>query len=254
MTKIHPTAILEEGAQLGEEVEVGPYCHIGSQVTLGDRSRLHSHVVVQGPTTLGADNEIYPFSCIGGAPQDLKYKGEETTLVVGDGNVIRECVTIHRGTVQGGGITRVGSHGLFMGYIHIAHDCTVGDHVILANYTGLSGHVTVGNYVTLGGQNGVAQFTRVGDYVYTGAGSLIDRDIPPYTTGWGNRFEVKGVNIVGLKRRGFSNEAIRDILEAHRIYYRTERKHEDALKTIQEAFDQQPEIQKFLDFLSQKSS
>ncbi len=250
MTTIHPTAIIENGAQIGEGTEIGPYCHIGPQVTLGPGNRLHSHVVLSGLTTIGAKNEFYPFASIGAAPQDLKYKGEDTRTEIGEGNVFRESVTVHRGTVQGGGLTRLGSHGLYMGYVHVAHDCLVGDHVILANYTGLSGHVFVGNYVTLGGQNGVAQFLRVGDYVYTGAGSLIDRDIPPYTTGWGNRFEVKGVNIVGLKRRGFDNTAIRDILEAHRIYFRADRKHDEALKILEETFGDQPEIRRFLDFLA----
>ncbi len=249
MNRIHPTAIIEEGAQLGENVEIGPYCRVGGTVVLGSGNVLKSHVVMEGHTTLGESNVIYPFAYIGGEPQDLKYKQEDTVVVIGNGNIIREGVSIHRGTKGGGGKTLIGDKNLLMGYVHIAHDCRLGNRNVLANYTGLSGHVTLEDYITLGGQNGVAQFLRIGSYVFTGGASLIDRNVPPYSTGYGNRFEVKGVNIVGLKRRGFSREAISEILEAHRIYFRADLKSDEALRIIEETFGESPEIRKFLDFI-----
>ena len=249
MNKIHPTSILEDGAQIGADVEIGPYCVIGSGVTIGDGCRLKSHVTLDGQTTIGAENIFHPSAYIGGEPQDLKYNQEKTLVTIGSNNTFREGVSVHRGTVGGGGKTVIGDNNLLMGYVHVAHDCCIGNHNILANYTGLSGHVTLDDYVTLGGQNGVAQFLSVGSYVYTGAASLIDRNIPPYATGYGNRFEVKGVNIVGLKRRGFSREAIGEILEAHRIFYRSELKNDEALRIIEETFGESSAVRAFLDFM-----
>ncbi len=249
MTKIHSTAIIEAGAELGADVEIGPYCQVGPGVTVGDGCRLKSHVVLDGQTTIGTENIFHPYSYIGGEPQDLKYNQEKTLLTIGSKNTIREGVSVHRGTVGGGGKTIIGDENLLMGYVHVAHDCHIGNHNILANYTGLSGHVTLDNYVTLGGQNGVAQFLRVGSYVYTGAASLIDRNVPPYATGYGNRFEVKGVNIVGLKRQNFSRESIGEILEAHRIYYRSELKSDEALRVIEETFGESAAVRAFLDFI-----
>ena len=219
MNKIHPTAIIEDGAELGTNVEIGPYCMVGSGVKIGNGCSLKSHVVLNGQTTIGTEN------------------------------IFREGVSVHRGTVGGGGKTIIGDDNLLMGYVHVAHDCSIGNHNILANYTGLSGHVTLDNYVTLGGQNGVAQFLRVGSYVYTGAASLIDRNIPPYATGYGNRFEVKGVNIVGLKRQNFSRDSIGEILEAHRIYYRNDLKNDEALRVIEETFGESAAVRAFLDFI-----
>ena len=249
MSKIHPTAIIEDGAKIGADVEIGPYCHIASTVSIGDGCRLKAHVVLDGNTTIGQENVIHPNAYIGGEPQDLKYKQEDSIVKVGDRNTIREGVSIHRGTEGGGAKTVIGNDNLLMGYVHVAHDCIVGNNNILANYTGLSGHVIIDNFVTLGGQNGVAQFLRVGSYVYTGAGSLIDRNVPPYSTGYGNRVEVRGVNIVGLKRQGFSRESISEILEAHRIYYRSELKNDEALRVVEETFGDSPAVRKFLDFI-----
>ena len=249
MNKIHPTSIVEDGPQIGADVEIGPYCIIGSGVTIGEGCRLKSHVTLNGQTTIGAENIFHPSAYIGGEPQDLKYNHEKTLVIIGSNNTFREGVSVHRGTLGGGGETIIGDDNLLMGYVHVAHDCCIGNHNILANYTGLSGHVTLDDYVTLGGQNGVAQFLSVGSYVYTGAASLIDRNIPPYSTGYGNRFEVKGVNIVGLKRRGFSREAIGEILEAHRIFYRSELKNDEALRIIEETFGESTTVRAFLDFM-----
>ena len=249
MNNIHPTAIIDEGAELGNDLSIGPYCRVGAEVKLGDGCHLKSHVVLDGPSIIGSENIFFPFSFIGGEPQDLKYNQEKTQLIVGSKNTFREGVSVHRGTAGGGGETVIGDGNLLMGYVHVAHDCRIGNHNILANYTGLSGHVTVDDHVTLGGQNGVAQFLRIGSYVYTGAGSLIDRNVPPYSTGYGNRFEVKGVNIVGLKRQKFSREIIAEILETHRIYYRSELKNDEALRVIEETFGESDAVRTFLDFI-----
>jgi len=249
MTRIHPTAIIEDGATIGDDVEIGPYCIVHSGVTLGDHCHLKSHVVLDGKTTVGKHNVFFPYAYVGAEPQDLKYHQEETTVVIGDNNTIRESVSIHRGTQVGGGKTSIGSDNLIMGYVHIGHDCHIGNNNILSNYTGLSGHVVLEDQITLGGQNGVTQFTRIGSYAYTGAGSLIDKNVPPYTTGYGNRFEVKGINIVGLKRKGFSRESINSILEAHRIFFRMDLKEQEALRVITEGYGDLPEIKLFLDFI-----
>ena len=249
MKKIHPTAIIKDGAKIGSEVEIGPYCIVGPHVSIGDGCILKSHVIVDGYTYIGNENIFHPSSYVGAEPQDLKYNLEETLVKIGNKNTFREGVSVHRGTIGGGGETTIGDENLLMGYVHIAHDCRIGNHNILANYTGLSGHVTLENYVTLGGQNGVAQFLSVGSYVYTGAASLIDRNIPPYATGYGNRFEVKGVNIVGLKRQNFSRESIGEILEAHRIFYRSELKNDEALRIIEETFGESRAVRAFLDFI-----
>jgi len=251
MSKIHPTAIIEDGAALGNDVVVDAYSHVGPQVKLGDGCTLRSHVVLAGNTTVGQQNVFHPFAYIGGEPQYLKYRGEDTQVIVGDHNTFREGVSVHRGTQGGGGRTTIGSHNLLMGYVHVAHDCHIGNHNVLANYTGLSGHVTIDDCVTLGGQNGVAQFLRIGSYVFTGGASLIDGHVAPYVTGYGNRFEVKGVNIVGLKRHDFSQEAIRNILESHRIYFRVDLKADEAVRIIEETFGEAPEVRRFLDFVSE---
>jgi len=249
MRIIHPTAIIEEGSEIGSDVEVGPFCHVGSDVKIGENCVLKSHVIIEGHTTIGGENIFYPAAYIGGVPQDLKYSNEKTKVIIGRKNIFREGVSVHRGTLGGGGETVIGDNNLLMGYVHVAHDCIIGNHNILANYTGLSGHVKLNNHVTLGGQNGVAQFLNVGSYVYTGAASLIDRNIPPYSTGYGNRFEVKGVNIVGLKRQNFSRDSIGEILEAHRIFYRSDLKNDEALRIIEETFGESSAVRVFLDFI-----
>lgn len=248
MNKIHPTAIVEKGAELAGNVEIGPYCVIGPHVSLGDGCVLRSHVVMEGHTTVGKNNSFFQFSTIGSEPQDLKYQKEDSLLIIGDENVFRECVSVHVGTAHDRGETVIGNKNLFMGYTHVAHDCQIGNHNVLANYTGLSGHVILDNHITLGGQNGVTQYVRIGDYSYFGAGTIIDKHIAPYTTGYGNRIQIKGVNIIGLKRHGFSRESINNILDAHRIFFRSEINEKDALRTIEEQYGHLEEVRLFIDF------
>jgi len=247
--KIHPSSIIDKNASIGEDVEIGPFCTVGPSVTLGDRCKLVSHVVLEGDTHIGNDNVFYPFSIIGTEPQDLKYHQEETGLTIGNGNVFRESVSVHRGTVTGIGETRIGNDNLFMGYVHVAHDCVIGNRNTLANYAGLSGHVTIDDFVTLGGQVGVVQFLRIGSFAYIGGASVIDKNIPPYSTGYGNRIEIKGVNIVGLKRSGLSREVISAISDAHRIYFRSDLSEVEALRRIEAEMGDLEEIQVFTNFL-----
>ncbi len=249
MNNIHPSAIVHPETQLGNDIEIGPFCTVGPDVTLGDGCRLISHVVIEGPTVIGQRNTFYPFSIIGMEPQDLKYDKEQTSLQIGDDNTFRESVSVHRGTEQGGGKTGVGNNNLFMGYVHIAHDCLVGNDNVFANYVGISGHVIVDDWVILGGQVGVVQFLRIGSHAYIGGASLIDKNVPPYATGYGNRLEIKGVNIVGLKRRGFSREAISAISDAHRLYFRSQLSEVEALRRIEAEFEDSDEVRAFTDFL-----
>lgn len=250
MSEIHPSSVIDANAEIGADVEIGPFCTVGAGVKIGKGCRLISHVVIEGPDTeLGEDNTIYPFSVIGVAPQILNYGEEETKLVIGCRNIFRESVSIHRGSVAGKGETQIGDNNLLMGYVHIAHDCLVGNNNVLTNYVGLSGHVTIDDFVILGGRVGVVQFLRVGSYAFIGGASVIDKNIPPYTTGYGNRIEIKGVNIVGLKRQGFTKPVIRAVLGAHRLYYRSGLSEGEALKRIENDFGDVQEVALFTDFL-----
>jgi UDP-N-acetylglucosamine acyltransferase len=215
-TTVHPTAIVAEGARLAEGVVVGPYCVVGPHVTIGAKTVLRSHVSIEGHTTLGAGNQLFPFCSVGAPPQDLKYRGEPTLLVIGDNNVIRESVTLQPGTIQGGGVTRIGHRNLFMAYTHVAHDCIVGDENILANGVQLSGHVTLENQTVLGGLSAVHQFCRIGDLGMLGGGSMVVQDVPPFATVQGNHATFRGLNLVGLKRRGFSSASIATIKKVYR--------------------------------------
>ena len=230
--RIHPTAIIDPGAELGIGVEVGPYCVIGAGVVLGDGCRLHSHVVMEGPTQVGARNEFYPHACIGTRTQDLKYKGEPTWLEIGHGNVFREAVTVHRAT-EPGGVTRVGNHGNFLAYSHIAHDCQIGDHVIFSNNGTVAGHVVVEDHVILGGLTAVHQFCRVGRFAITGGCSKVVQDVPPFVVADGNPAEPRGVNTVGLQRHGFSDEEQRAIRTAYKIVYLRDLALEAALAELE---------------------
>jgi UDP-N-acetylglucosamine acyltransferase len=212
---IHPTAIVSPKAELASDVEVGPWCVVGEDVVLGAGCRLHSHVVIEGPAKFGKDNEFFPFAVVGGKSQDLKYAGEPTHLEVGDDNVFRENCTVHRGTTEAIP-TRIGSHNLFLAYSHVAHDCQVGDRVILSNNGTLGGHVVAGDWAIISGLTAVHQFCRIGEHSMTGGCSRIIQDIPPFMIVSGNPAETRGVNKVGLERRGFSPEDLRALRTAYK--------------------------------------
>lgn len=217
---IHTSAIIDPSASVAEDVEVGPWTLIGPDVTIGPGTKIESHVVIKGPTVIGANNHIFQFSTVGEATTDLKYQGEPTRLVIGDNNVIREGVTIHRGTVQDRGETTIGNDNLFMAYAHIAHDCVVGDHCIFVNNASLAGHVHVGDWVILGGYTLVYQFCRIGDHAFTGYSSGIHKDIPPFVLVNGQPATPRSINSEGLKRRGYSKADIAALLKAFKLIYR----------------------------------
>ena len=217
---IHATAIIDPSAIIAADVEIGPYSIVGADVELGPGSKLESHVVVKGPTRIGCNNHIFQFSSVGEACQDMKYNGEPTRLEIGDNNVIREGCTLHRGTIQDAGVTKIGSHNLLMANVHVAHDCVLGDHIIVANNVALAGHVHVGDYAILGGFTAVHQFCHIGPHCMTGAGSVVLKDIPAFVMANGNSVSPHGMNTEGLKRRGFSEEAIKVLRQAYKIIYR----------------------------------
>lgn len=220
MTRIHPTAIVDPQAELDASVSVGPYALIGAQVTVGAGTQIGGHCIIEGPTVIGRDNRIHAHSVLGGAPQDMKYRGEPTELHIGDRNTIREFCTFNRGTVQDAQVTRVGDDNWIMAYVHIAHDVQVGDHTILANNATLAGHVHVGDWAIVGGLTGVHQFCRIGDHVMTGFQSHVSQDVPPFMTVAGHPLAVHGCNVEGLRRRGFSTERIALVRRMHRLLYR----------------------------------
>ena len=246
---VHPTALVAPGARLGVDVEVGPYCTVGPDVTLGDRVRLVSHVVVEGVTDVGEETLVHPFAVLGGAPQHLAHKGEPTRLTVGARNRIREHVTMHAGTVLGGGITRVGSDSLYMVASHVAHDCVVGDHVTFANNATLGGHVQVGDYVFMGGLSAVHQFTRIGRYAFAGGGAIVTKDVIPYGSVWGSQAVLGGLNLVGLKRRGFSRDAINELRAAYRLLFAPEGTFQERLDDLEHAHHHSPEVMEIVAFI-----
>jgi UDP-N-acetylglucosamine acyltransferase len=246
---IHATAIIDSTAKLASDVEVGPYSVIGAQVEIGDGTVISPHVVVMGPCRIGRDNRIYQFASVGEAPQDKKYQGEPTTLEIGDRNVIREYVTINRGTGGGLGKTVIGSDNLFMAYSHVAHDCIVGDHCIFANAASLAGHVEVGDFATLGGFTAVHQFTRVGTRAFCGLGSVITQDIPPFSTVAGDRARVIGINKEGLKRKGFSPELIRALHKSFRDLLRSSGSKQDVYKSLEPLCAEFAEVEAFVNFV-----
>lgn len=247
--RIHATAIVAGSAKLAEDVTVGPYSIIGDDVEIGAGSEIGSHTVINGPTVIGEQNRIYQFASIGDEPQDKKYAGEPTTLVIGDRNTIREYCTISRGTTQDRGETRLGSDNWIMAYVHIAHDCVLGDHCILANNTTLAGHVVVGDWVIFGGFSGVHQFCRIGSHAFLGMYTGVNRDVAAYTMMSGQPAEPKGINTEGLKRRGFTAEQIRNIKNGYRIVFRQGRKMTDAIDAIAALVESQPELGPLLDSL-----
>ncbi|SFH95569.1 acyl-ACP--UDP-N-acetylglucosamine O-acyltransferase [Modicisalibacter xianhensis] len=243
---IHPTAIVDSSARLADDVEVGPFSVIGPDVEIGAGSVVGPHVVVKGPTRLGERNRIFQFASVGEDCQDKKYAGEPTRLEVGDDNVIREGVTLHRGTVQDRGVTSIGSRNLLMAYAHVGHDCVIGDDCILANQATLGGHVTLGNHAILGGLSAVHQFCHVGTHAMCGGGSIVTKDIPAYLMVNGNPAQAHGLNLVGLKRRGFSREALKALAEAYKVVYRQGQTLEQALETLTARYADMPEVEVFI--------
>jgi len=246
---IHEQALVDPTARVADDAVVGPFCVIGPEVEIGTGTRIGSHTVIRGPTRIGRDNEIFSFASIGEAPQDLKYAGEATWLVIGDRNTIREYVTLNRGTQEGGGVTRIGSDNLFMAYTHVAHDCIVGDKTIFANAASLAGHVSVGDWAILGGFTCVHQFVRIGSHSFTGLGTVVTRDIPPFVTAAGNHARPYGLNKNGLKRRGFSSEAIRALHRCYMALIKHRGKSGDAREQLDTLASEYPEVKQFLDFL-----
>ncbi|HBA40148.1 MAG: acyl-[acyl-carrier-protein]--UDP-N-acetylglucosamine O-acyltransferase [Deltaproteobacteria bacterium RIFCSPLOWO2_02_56_12] len=249
MTKIHEKALVDARAELAADVEIGAYCVIGPKVKIGKGTRLKSHVVVEGNTTLGEGNVIFQFASVGSVPQDLKYRGEDSQLIIGDRNTIREFVSLNPGTAGGGMITRVGNHNLFMMYCHIAHDCVLGSHNIIANGATLGGHVVIEDYVIVGGLVGIHQFVRVGTSAILGAGSMVSKDIPPYCNATGDRAKLRGLNREGLRRKGFTGEQIATLKKAYRIIFQSGLRTKDALKEVKREFPESPEIERLVVFI-----
>jgi len=243
---IDPRAIIHPTARLGANVSVGPWTLIGADVELGDDCQVASHVVLKGPTRIGRRNRIFQFASIGEDTSDLSYQGEPTVLEIGDDNVFREGVNIHRGTMKDQGRTVIGSHGLFMPYVHVAHDCVIGDHVILANYAAVSGHVKVGDYANFGGYAGVAQFRTVGAHTHVAAMSLVIKDVPDYMTAGGNPAGAIGLNVEGMRRRGYSPELIARLREAYKIVYRSGLTAQEACARLDPLAVGVPEVGAFL--------
>ncbi len=244
---IDPRAIIDPSAELGSNVSVGPWTIIGPGVEVGDDSWIASHVVIKGPTRLGRRNRVYQFSSIGEDTSDLSYRGEPTTLEIGDDNTFREGANVHRGTVKDQGRTVIGSHCLFMPYVHIAHDCVLGDHIIMANYAAASGHVHIGDYANLGGYAGVAQFRSVGASAHIAAMTLVIKDVPHFTTVMGNPASTMGLNVEGLKRRGFSKAVIRHLRDAYRTVYREGLTVDEACAKLGGLAAEVPEVALFVD-------
>ena len=249
MSRIHPTAVIDSGAVLADGVEVGPWCVVGPGVALGANVRLLSHVVVQQDTTVGARSVIHPFAVIGGDPQHTGYKGETVRLEIGTDNVVREHSTFNRGTPQGSGVTRVGSHGLFMTGAHIGHDCVVGDHVVMANQATLGGHARIGSKVFLGGLAAVHQNGRVGQGAIVGGLAAVTRDVIPYGSAWGNHAQLHGLNLIGLKRKGYDKTAIRRLLAAFRDLFEGGGTFAERLDAVEAAYVDLAEIMEIVTFI-----
>jgi len=251
---VHPTAIVDAGAELADTVEVGPYAVIGPDVRIGAGTKVGAHCVIEGPTVIGRDNRIFPSSSLGAAPQDMKYRGEPTQLHIGDRNTVREFCTFNRGTAQDAGVTRIGDDNWIMAYVHIAHDVQVGHRTILANNATLAGHVHVGDWAIVGGLTGVHQFSRIGPHAMIGFQAHVSQDVPPFMTVAGNPLSVHGINAEGLRRRGFSAERIALVKRMHRLLYRQSLSLDDAVREIGSLSgtlaDGDADVRLLLDFLA----
>jgi UDP-N-acetylglucosamine acyltransferase len=251
LSSIHPTAVVDALAELDSSVEVGPYAIIGPGVRIGAGTRIGPHAVIHGPTRIGVENRIFQFASVGEDPQDVKYGGEETYLEIGDGNVVREYATLHRGTVQDAGVTRVGNNNLFMAYTHVAHDCRIGDHVIMANAASLAGHVEVQDWAILGGFTIVHQFCRIGAHCFCAMGSVVTKDVPPFVIIGGHPAGARGINVEGLKRRDLDNEKIACLKSAYRMLYMSNRKLEEAVDAMRTLAC--PEVSQLADFVADRT-
>ena len=249
MSQVHPTALVDPAARLADDVEVGAFSIVGPKVTIGPGSRIGPHVVVTGRTTIGRNTRIFQFASIGEEPQDKKYDGEDTELIIGDNNTIRELCTFSRGTAQGGGKTIIGNDNWIMACVHIAHDCILGDNIIMANNASLAGHVTVGDWAILSGYSLIHQFCNVGEHSFTSFASHVNQSIPPYVTVSGEKARAKGVNTEGLKRRGYTSEQIRQVRRAYKVLYRSGLSLEEATGQLAEMAEGHDEIQPLVDFL-----
>jgi UDP-N-acetylglucosamine acyltransferase len=254
MTKVHPTAVVDKAATLGRDVEIGPYCVIGPNVTLGEGVRVISHAVIDGHTNVGARTVVHPFASLGHTPQHLSYKGEPTRLIIGHDTVIREHVTMHIGTVQGISETRVGNHCFFMAGAHVAHDCVIEDHVILTNNVALGGHVHVGEYANIGGLSGVHQYVRIGKHAMIGGVTGVDKDVIPYALVMGNRARLNGLNIVGLRRRGFSRDDIRTLRTAYGLLFSQGGTMAERLNEVTELYGSNAGVMDIINFIREDSS
>jgi len=249
-TDIHPTAIIEPGAQVGDSVKIGPYCTVGGNVKLGNNVELISHVSIAGHTEVGAGSRIFPFASVGHPPQDLKYDGEPSRLTIGSGCTIRENSTINPGTKGGGMLTSIGDNCLLMASTHVAHDCRVGNNVVIANFGGLAGHCTTGDFVTIGGMVVIHQFVRIGSHAFIGAHSMVDSDVIPYGMVIGNRANLAGLNLVGLKRRGFNREEIHTLRAAYRMFFSSEGTLRERVEDASNLFKGEELVQDVVDFIS----
>jgi len=250
MSEIDARAMVSPNVRLGRDVRIGAYAVVGAGVELGDACVLHPHAVVNGPARVGAGNVFHPFCSVGGDPQDLKYVGERTELVVGEANIFREFVTVSRGTKQGGGVTRIGSRNLFMAYAHIAHDCVVGSHTVFANGATLAGHVTVEDYATVGAFSPVHQFCRIGRYAFVGASTVITKDVPPFSKVVAEReTHCFGVNAIGLERRGFSAERIQRIEKAFRYLLRSKLNTTQAVEQMRVSLNGSGDVEELVHFI-----
>jgi UDP-N-acetylglucosamine acyltransferase len=246
---IHPTAIVDPETEISSEVEIGPYSIIGKHVSIGSGTVIGSHVVIESDVTIGPDCRIFQYAAIGAPPQSLKYKGERTYIKIGRGSIIREFVTIHRGTEFGGGITEIGEECFLMAYTHIAHDCIIGRKVVMSNNATLGGHITIGEYATIGGLVAIHQFVKIGDHAFVGGKAAVVKDIPPFVIAAGDRAKLHGLNIVGLKRHGFSRKTLSELKKVYRIVFRIGITLNEAIERVTAEVEQLPEVINFIEFI-----
>ena len=249
MTRIHSSAVVHPSAELAEDVEIGPFCLVGEKVRIGRGTCLMAQVVVAQNTIIGEDCRIFPFASLGTPPQDIKYRGEDTWLIIGNNNLIREFVTINRGTLHGGGRTTIGDDNFLMAYVHIAHDCHIGNHVIMANAATLAGHIDIEDHAIIGGLSAIHQFVRIGAYSLVGGASGISQDVVPYVSAVGNRARLYGLNLVGLRRHNFSEDTIHHLKRAYRIIFRSGLLLSEALARAEEELGSVPEVNHMLEFI-----